>query len=115
MLKRRQNMLNYKIYINQIKEMIDRIEKSSKNISKEKFKKDEGLADATLLRLQVIGESINHIPAEIKKKNKQVKWKLFSKLRNFISHKYIQMDLDIIYNLIKEKIPELKEQINTVK
>jgi uncharacterized protein with HEPN domain len=108
-------MLDYKIYINQINEFIERIEKTTKNISKEDFIKDINLLDSTIMRLQVIGETIKNIPYEIKKENKQVKWKLFSRLRNFISHKYVFIDPEIIYNLILEKIPELKEQINSVK
>ena len=80
-------MLDYKLYINQIKEMIKRIEVSTKDLSLDDFKKDDNLVDSTLLRLQVIGESIKSVPYEIKKKNKQVKWKIFEKLRNFISHK----------------------------
>jgi len=108
-------MLNYKIYLEQIKKMIGRLEDSTKNISLKKFSKDDVLFDATVLRLQVIGESIKSVSLEVKKKNKQVKWKLFSKLRNFLSHKYIQVDKEIIYNLVKKEIPQLKEQINTVK
>lgn len=108
-------MLNYKIYIDQVNEFIERIEKSTKNISKKDFVKDINLLDSTIMRLQVIGETIKNIPYELKKKNKQVKWRLFSRLRNFISHKYVFIDPEIIYNLVREKIPELKEQINSIK
>jgi len=108
-------MLDYKLYINQIKEMIKRIEVSTKDLSLDDFKKDDNLVDSTLLRLQVIGESIKSVPYEIKKKNKQVKWKIFEKLRNFISHKYILVDKEIIWDIVKNKIPELNKQIESVK
>jgi len=108
-------MLDYKIYLNQIKEMIKKIEDTTKEVSKEEFFKDINLSDSTILRLQVIGESIKSVPYEIKKINKQVKWMVFSKIRDFISHKYAQIDLNIIWNFVQNKIPELKSQINSVK
>ena len=108
-------MLNYKIYLDQIKEMISRIEDSTKNVSIEELADNKDLWDSTLLRLEVIGESIKSVPYEIKKRNKQVKWKIFSKLRNFISHKYIQVNKDIIWNIIKEQIPELKKELQGIK
>lgn len=111
----RQNMLNYEIYLDQIKEMINRVERTTNGVSKEEFVKDINLFDSTILRLQVIGESIKNIPYEFKKKNKQVKWKSFLKLRNFISHKYIHIDPNLIYGFIQDKIPELKMQIGSIK
>jgi uncharacterized protein with HEPN domain len=37
------------------------------------------------MRLQVIGENIKNIPLEIKKKNKELKWKKFKELKLGIS------------------------------
>lgn len=108
-------MLNYKIYLDQIGEMISRIENSTKNVSIDEFAENKELWDSTLLRLQVIGESINNIPYEIKKKNKQVRWKIFSKLRNFISHKYISVNKEIIWDIIHNQIPELKKELQGIR
>ena len=77
--------------------------------------KSDELQDATLMRLQVIGENIKKIPFKIKKKNKNIKWRKFEKLRNLISHKYGSVDYEIIWNFINENLPELKQQIKTTK
>ncbi|MDP1728600.1 MAG: DUF86 domain-containing protein [archaeon] len=60
-------MQEYRLYINLIKETIARIEDSLQSISKQEFIADRDIQDATLMRLQVIGENIKKIPAEIKK------------------------------------------------
>ncbi len=95
--------------------MIERIEKTTNNLSKKDFERDINLIDSTILRLQVIGETMKNIPFEIKKKNKQVRWRAFSKLRNFISHKYLQIDREIIWDFIQTQIPKLKKEIETIK
>lgn len=105
-------MLNYKLYTNTILEMIGRIQSSLKD--KNDFMKNYELQDATLMRLQVIGENIKKIPSEIKKDNK-ISWRKFERLRNLISHKYNSVDYEIVWNFIKKNLPELKKQIELIK
>ncbi len=64
-------MPDCKLYVNVILEMIEKIESSVVRLSKENFLKDSEMQDATLMRLQVIGENIKNIPQELKKKNKE--------------------------------------------
>lgn len=105
-------MLNYKLYTNTILEMIKRIQSSLKE--KNDFMKDYGLQDATLMRLQVIGENIKKIPSAIKKDNK-IGWRKFERLRNLISHKYNSVDYEIVWTFVKKNLPELKKQIELIK
>lgn len=102
-------MSDYELHKNAILDMIKRIESSTTN--KEEFMKSPELQDATLMRLQVIGESIKNIPLKIKKKNKKLKWRKFEKLRNLISHKYGSVDYEIVWNFINNNLAELKENI----
>ena len=95
--------------------MVEKIINSTKNISREEFIKDEELKDATLMRLQVIGENVKSIPSEIKKTNNEIKWKRFEKLRNFISHKYSSINENIIWEIIKGDLIKLKKQIKLIK
>ena len=115
MLKKKLNMSEYELYLNVILEMIEKIENSIKNLSKEQFLKKEESMDATLMRLQVIGENVKSIPLKIKKTQKEFKWRKFEKLRNFISHKYSQIDEDIIWEIIQKDLIKLKSVIENIK
>ena len=108
-------MLNYNLYVNVTLEMIERIEKSVKNIDKQNFIENFDFQDSTLMRLQVIGENVKKIPYEIKKKNKNIKWKKFEKLRNIISHKYDLVDYNLIWSFIENNLKELKMAILRIK
>ena len=107
-------MPEYKLFLNVIFEMIEKIENSIKKQGKQEFMKSNELQDATLMRLQVIGENIKKIPLGLKKDNKQIKWKKFGKLRNLISHKYGSVDYEIIWNFINKNLTELKKEIQKI-
>ncbi len=107
-------MPKYKLFLNVILEMIKKIENSIKKQDKQEFMKSNELQDATLMRLQVMGESIKKIPFKLKKDNKQIKWKKFEKLRNLISHKYNSVDYEIIWNFINKNLIELKKEIKKI-
>lgn len=108
-------MLDYKLYINVILEIIEKIEGSIFKLNKEDFLKDLELQDATLMRLQVIGENIKKIPLDLKRKNKEIKWKKFEKLRNIISHKYAAVNYNLIWSFIKDNLNELKNAVLEIK
>ena len=96
------------LYINVILETISKIENSFNSTTKQEFMSNYELQDATLMRLQVIGETIKKIPFNLRNKNKDIKWKKFEKLRNIISHKYDSVDYNIIWSFIETNIEELK-------
>ncbi len=104
-------MPDYKLYINVILESIEKIENSAAKLKKEDFLKNLEIQDATLMRLQVIGENIKKIPSEAKKRVKEIKWKKFEKLRNIISHRYDAVDYSLIWSFIENNLEELKNAI----
>ena len=99
-------MLDYKIYYENILTAIDRIENSVKN---KKSLDETNIWDATLMRLQVIGENTRDIPPEIKKKHKEINWKGILSLRNIISHRYQKVDKELIWKFIRDRLPLLKD------
>jgi len=105
-------MLEYKLYVNAILEVIEKIERSLNKLDKNDFINNQDIQDATLMRLQVIGENLKNIPFEVKKKNKDFKWRKFEKLRNIISHRYDAVDYNLIWSFIENNLIELKEGIS---
>lgn len=102
-------MLRHDINLNLIKEMIGRIE-----VDLNKSLEDKTVWDAMLMRFQVIGENIEKLPNEVRKKHKEINWKKFYAYRNLISHTYSNVPMEIIMELIKE-LPALKKAIVKLK
>ena len=106
---------NINIYLGDILESIELIEKYSKSLFINKFKKSKKNQDAIIRRLEIIGEAIKKIPKEIKDKYPEVKWQEFAGIRDFLSHVYFGINIDRIWGIIKKEIPILKKQIKIIK
>lgn len=107
-------MQKYELYLNQILENIKKIENSFKRKDRKDLEKDDILRDATYMRIQVIGENINKIPLEIRDKYSEVKWERIKDSRDIISHAYIRVNINIIWDLIKIELPKLKKVIENI-
>ena len=99
-------MLDYNVYLENILIAIKKIEAS---VKERKDLDKEDIWDATLMRLQIIGENSRDIPKEIKKRWKKFNWRGVLNLRNIISHKYQKVDKELIWKFIEDKLYLLKE------
>ncbi|MBU1129145.1 MAG: DUF86 domain-containing protein, partial [Nanoarchaeota archaeon] len=44
----------------------------------------------------------------------EVPWKKISGIRDLITHVYFGIDLDVVWNIIKNDLPKLKKQIKEI-
>lgn len=80
-------------------------------ITKDDFLHDETLKRAIVRSLEIIGEATKKIPADFKIKWNSIKWKNMAGMRDRLIHDYIGVNYSIVWDVIKNKIPELYEQI----
>ena len=102
------------VFLKHILESIAWIEKDTKDLSKEKFIKNVPIQDAVVRRIEIIGEAIRHLPPELKKESEEVPWQDIMDMRNKIIHEYFGVDLELIWEVIKKDIPELKVQVKKI-
>jgi uncharacterized protein with HEPN domain len=82
--------------------------------NKEDFLSDETLKRAILRSLEIIGEATKKIPADYKVKWNTIQWKNMAGMRDRLIHDYIGVNYSIVWDVIKNKIPELHKQIEMV-
>ena len=100
-----------------LKHMIDAmndIEESIENKTKEDFVKNKDVKDATIRRIEVLGEAAKNISTELKTKHPEVPWKGIIGMRDKLIHHYLGVDLDQVWVAVKEDIPKLKRQIQSI-
>lgn len=100
-----------KLYLDDIKESIKRIEDYTDGLDFEDFIKDTMMLDAVVRNLTIIGEAAKNISKEIKLENSQVAWSEAVSMRNKITHEYFGVDEEILWKTIKEDLPVLRKQI----
>ena len=72
------------------------------------------LLDAIVTRLQAIGENIKRLlkyNTIIEKKYSTIEWEKIVKFRDFISHHYEKLDYEVVFDICKTDLPQLKEVI----
>jgi len=102
---------DYKVYLDDILEAIDKIRTYTAGMSADSFAADSKTFDAVLRNLEVIGEAVKRIPDEIRLQHQQVEWKKIAGLRDILIHQYFGIDAEIIWDVVHNKLPELERQI----
>ncbi len=95
-----------------ILEAIDRIIEYTSSINTaDDFNNDYRNFDATMMNFIVIGEMIDKISDEYKKKHPEIEWIKIKGFRNIVAHDYFGIDAEEVLQIIKTKIPNLKSAI----
>ena len=97
---------NY-LYINHILECVEYVQKWYL-AGKEEFLANEMLHEAIIRKLQLIGESSKRLSEKARKLCPEVPWHKIFGFRNVVVHEYLELDVDIIWDLIGNDIPILK-------
>jgi uncharacterized protein with HEPN domain len=105
---------DYRLYLHDIKEAVEKIETFTKGFTFEKFAEDAKTVDAVIRNLEILGEAAKHIPKRVKEKHPDVDWKAMAGMRNILAHEYFGVRMGIIWKTIKDRLPELKQKIEEI-
>ena len=78
------------------------------------MKENKLIRDAVIRNLEVIGEAVKNIPKTVKDKYPQIEWREIAGLRDILAHRYFEVDLEIIGDIIKNKLPGLKDKVSVI-
>lgn len=102
------------VFVRHILESIERIEEFTKGKTKTDFLEDTQLQDATIRRIEIIGEASKNIPEDFKTNYPDIPWSEMSKTRDKLIHGYFGVDLELTWNIVKMDLPDLKEKIESL-
>ncbi|UJP67111.1 HepT-like ribonuclease domain-containing protein [Mongoliitalea daihaiensis] len=88
--------------------------KISEDLSIEIFLNDETLKRAVVRSLEIIGEASKKIPDDIKLKRDQIPWKNMESMRDRLIHDSIGVNYIIVWDVVKNKIPEIHKKIGVL-
>ncbi|MBI5670150.1 MAG: DUF86 domain-containing protein [Chloroflexi bacterium] len=75
---------------------------------------DRGLVLILIQEITIIGEAASKVSAECRAANPQIPWVLITGMRNRLIHAYYDVNLDIIWNTVANRIPELIADLETI-
>lgn len=63
--------------------------------------------DAILRRITIIGEATKRLSKEFREQHPTIPWKEIAGMRDVITHGYDEVDLDEVWTVISENLPQL--------
>lgn len=75
------------------------------------FENDNKTVDAVIRNFEIIGEAANRLDEEYKIENPEIEWDHLRGFRNRIVHEYFGIDLEIVWQIIEDDLPNLIEAL----
>lgn len=99
------------MYARDMQESVDRILEWTTGIEKGMFLSDRKTYDAVVRNLILIGEAAGRIPEEAQAKVPELDFRRLRGLRNILAHAYFGVDDDVLWDIVENHVPALREQI----
>ena len=101
-------------FLKHIRDEINFLMDESNDVDFEQFVNDEVKKRAFSRSLEIIGEAVKKIPDDVKIKYPFVEWKNIAGMRNKLIHEYFGIDYELVWDVVKSEIPELKKHIEKI-
>ena len=90
---------------------IECVEKYTHDLTKEQLRADGLHLHATVYNVQIVGEAVYKLTAEFKEQHPATPWAVIEKMRHILVHDYFRINYDVLWDVIENDIPQLKQQI----
>jgi uncharacterized protein with HEPN domain len=74
---------------------------------------DEKLS-AILYQIAIIGEATKRLSQDFRQQHPEIPWREIAGMRDMLIHKYDQVDFDVIWDVVQNKLPELLTQLEPI-
>jgi uncharacterized protein with HEPN domain len=83
----------------------------------EALPKNQQAQDAIVRNIEIIGEAVNKIynlAPDFVNRHSELPWARMRGMRNVVIHEYFFVDLKIVWTTVKDDLPRLKKQIDSL-
>ena len=106
---------SFGLLVEDIWESIEKIERYTEGMTRDNFQSDEKTTDAVVRNLEIIGEAAARLPEEFTHRHPEIEWIKIIGLRNRIVHEYFGVDLQIIWQILKNDLPVFKKSLKDIR
>jgi uncharacterized protein with HEPN domain len=99
------------LFLNHILDATQQIELYLSGVSREAFDSTRLLQDGVVRQLEIIGVASKRVSPELKDRTPQIPWARIAGMRNRLTHDYLGVDLDILWETARSSVPQLKQAV----
>lgn len=105
----------WQFYLDDMIRFSEKVIAYTDGFDQEKFIADELHYDATVRKLELIGEAATHIPDSVRIAHPYIPWRLIIATRNQLIHGYLGIDNDTLWSIVQDDIPALLPQLRELR
>ena len=98
-----------RVYLDDILQAIKDIRQFTSGMTSEQFIRDRRTQHACIRDLEIIGEAVKHLPADLRNRAPEIEWPKIAGLRDVLSHEYFGVDEVILWDVIANKLSDLSD------
>jgi uncharacterized protein with HEPN domain len=101
-------------FVEDILDAMDKAETLVEGFSYEEFETDFRTNFAVVRALEIIGEAVRRLPVSLREQYSEIPWRGMAGMRDRIIHGYDTVDLQIVWDVVMQDIPEIRPQIQMI-
>ena len=103
-----------RVYLEDILGSAAKIRSYVGTMGRDQFAQDAKTVDAVVRNLEIIGEAVKQLPGDVRAKDPGLEWQKIAGLRDILIHAYSHVDLDIIWDVVANKLPGLEARVRAL-
>jgi uncharacterized protein with HEPN domain len=103
--------------LDSIRDMVlaaNRVLRYVENTSQQEFEQDLEKQDSVTYRILILGEASKRLSAEFGDRHPNIPWRQIAGMRNMLVYEYDQIDLDVLWDVTQNSIPDLLGKLNSL-
>ena len=96
-------MKDDRVYLQHVRDALDDIATYT-SVGRDAFFADRMRQDATLRKLEVVGQAVKNLSEEPKSRQPHIPWKQIAGMRDKIIHDYFGVNLEIVWAVVEKEL-----------
>lgn len=110
----RKEIRQVKDYVDDILNSIADINQFTDNLDFDDFRNDKKTVYAVIRCLEIIGEAVKKIPADIRELYPSIPWQAIAGMRDKLIHDYFGVDVELVWDTVQGELDQLNEVLQKV-
>jgi uncharacterized protein with HEPN domain len=91
-----------------------RILRYTSGVSRDELLDNDEKLSAILYQITIVGEATKRLSNSFRQRHHDIPWREMAGMRDVIVHKYDQLDFEVIWDVVTNKLPALVEPLETL-